>query len=297
MDIFITWSGPRSLAVAEALKEYLPMMVNAFKPWLSRGIDKGANWSTELTSALNSARAGIICLTPSNLAEPWILFEAGAIAKQVTEKPLACTLLIDLKSSDLSGPLTLFQDTKATRDDLLHLVKTLNNAAGEGRLEEARVEKAFGLVWPKLKESLENLPGDGAAGRPPEKPTREMLEEILDSVRGKNAIDAALLVEAQRKITELTLRLARAERSLAQERERAGLIDLERRIVGAGGDWAAAVAGLSGEPLQRAARRAADAAAEAGSSATARLRSILEAGQDAEAKADEKGGEGRKKKL
>jgi hypothetical protein len=31
MDIFISWSGPRSGAVAEALKKWLPKIVNAFK--------------------------------------------------------------------------------------------------------------------------------------------------------------------------------------------------------------------------------------------------------------------------
>jgi hypothetical protein len=80
MDIFITWSGPRSLAVAEALKKYLPLIVNAFNPWLSKAnIDKGAYWGVELTAALATSRAGIICLTPSNLTEPWILFESGAM--------------------------------------------------------------------------------------------------------------------------------------------------------------------------------------------------------------------------
>jgi hypothetical protein len=214
MDIFITWSGPRSLAVAEALKEYLPMIVNAFKPWLSRtNIDKGANWSAELTAALASARAGIICLTPSNLSEPWILFEAGAIAKSVTEKPLACTLLIGLKSSDLSGPLALFQDTKETKDDLLHLVKTLNNGAGEGRLEEAQVERTFDLVWPKLKERLDNLPSDGPAERP-QRTDRDLLEEILDSVRGSTIV-AEHLARAEESLAAINARLA-AEVDLAR---------------------------------------------------------------------------------
>jgi len=35
MKIFISWSGPRSAAVAELFKEYLPMINNAFDPWLS----------------------------------------------------------------------------------------------------------------------------------------------------------------------------------------------------------------------------------------------------------------------
>jgi hypothetical protein len=84
MDIFISWSGARSRAVAEALKEYLPMIVNAFNPWLScADIDKGARWISELSAALETAKAGIICLTPNNLVAPYVLFESGAISKTV----------------------------------------------------------------------------------------------------------------------------------------------------------------------------------------------------------------------
>ena len=81
MDIFISWSGPRSRAAAEALKDYLPMIVNAFNPWLScADIDKGSGWLCELSGALATSKASIICLTPNNLTAPYILFESGALS-------------------------------------------------------------------------------------------------------------------------------------------------------------------------------------------------------------------------
>lgn len=50
MKIFISWSGPKSGAVAKALREWLPLVVNAFEPFLSSDdIDKGTR----------KARAGI----------------------------------------------------------------------------------------------------------------------------------------------------------------------------------------------------------------------------------------------
>ena len=183
MDVFISWSGQRSRAVAEALKKYLPMIVNDLNPWLSStNIDKGSRSSEEIAAALANARAGIICLTPNNLQEPWILFEAGAIAKTVREKPLACTLLIGLQITDLAGPLTQFQATKPTQPEMLHLVKTLNKALGESAVEERQVEATFELCWPKLKETLDNLPDDGSTERPKRDP-REMLEELIDLAR------------------------------------------------------------------------------------------------------------------
>jgi hypothetical protein len=211
MDIFITWSGPRSLAVAEALAEYLPMIVNAFKPWLSKkSLEKGVNWSTELTSALGKVSAGIICLTPSNLAEPWILFEAGAIAKAVkaeTDKPRACTLLIGLKSSDVKGPLAQFQNTELTRDELLRLVQNLNAALGEAALKETQVEKAFDTFWPDLKKKLDNLPPDGPTDKPERTPD-DLLAEILDTVRSTSHENFRLLTLAVERIVNVSEMLA-----------------------------------------------------------------------------------------
>jgi hypothetical protein len=82
MEIFLSWSGHRSKAVAEALRLWLPKVNPAFKPWLSTAdIDKGARWASNVAERLEAARAGIVCLTPSNLHADWILWEAGALSK------------------------------------------------------------------------------------------------------------------------------------------------------------------------------------------------------------------------
>ena len=87
MDLFISWSGARSGAAAEALRDWLPKVVNEIKPWLSSAdIDKGARWSSDIAVRLQSARAGIICLTPGNLRSEWILFEAGALSRSFKKR-------------------------------------------------------------------------------------------------------------------------------------------------------------------------------------------------------------------
>jgi hypothetical protein len=187
------------------------MIVNAFNPWLSKkSLEKGVNWSTELTTALGKVSAGIICLTPSNLTEPWILFESGAIAKAVkaeTDKPRACTLLIGLKSSDVKGPLAQFQNTELTRDDLLRLVQNLNAALGEAALKETQVEKAFNTFWPDLKKKLDNLPPDGPTDRP-KRSEQEMIEEILDTVRSASKLDSFHLTQLADAISDISEKLA-----------------------------------------------------------------------------------------
>src|SRR5215469_4587723 len=122
MDIFISWSGARSQAVAEALKDWLPMIINAANPFLSvADIDKGARWSSEIAGKLEKSKAGIICLTPGNMNSEWILFEAGALSKTVSNT-YVCPLLIGLKPADVKGPLAQFQFTMTSKVDMLQLV-------------------------------------------------------------------------------------------------------------------------------------------------------------------------------
>jgi hypothetical protein len=183
MEIFISWSGDRSLSVAKALRNWLPKIVNALKPWLSSSdIGKGARWSAEVAMRLSTAKAGIICLTADNLHSDWILFEAGALSKAV-DAARVCTLLIGLEESDLEPPLSQFQATKANEQEILALVKTLNQSLGENALSEEHVADAFRMCWPTLKEELENHPA-GAVARPV-RSERELLEEILVLVRSQ----------------------------------------------------------------------------------------------------------------
>ncbi|MFZ0860034.1 MAG: TIR domain-containing protein [Candidatus Sulfotelmatobacter sp.] len=209
MKIFVSWSGPRSAAVAEALKEYLPMINNAFDLWLSsEDITKGSRSTLEIAQALAAAKAGIICLTPNNLTAPWILFEAGSVAKTV-DKTLACTLLIGLEPSDVSKPLGEFQHTRLNEKELLKLVKDLNSAAGESTRKDAEIDKAFKLCWPELRAKLEDLPSDGSSRRP-ERSERELLEELVDTMR-------SVRDQSEERIAKLQAELDSSVKLLAQQ--------------------------------------------------------------------------------
>jgi hypothetical protein len=181
MDIFISWSGDRSRAVAEALRDWLPMIINAAKPFLSAAdIDKGSRWSSEIAVKLQNSKAGIICLTPSNLDSNWILFEAGALSKTL-QSTFVCPLLIGLQPTDVQGPLAQFQAARATKDDFLKLLKTLNAAMGDSGLGGEHLDKVFKVLWPELEVKLTDLPPE--TGKRPQRPERELLEEILERVR------------------------------------------------------------------------------------------------------------------
>jgi hypothetical protein len=181
MDVFISWSGDKSREVAKVIEKYLPAIVNDAKPWLSyKDIRVGARWSNEIASKLESAQIGITCLTSENQHEPWILFEAGAIAK-LTEIGRAMVLRIDLSTTDVTGPLGQFQSVGLDEEGVYSLVSSVN-AAGSKPVAEETLKLAFQALWPQMKEQLSKLPSDTAMATPA-RTEKDMLEEILGLMR------------------------------------------------------------------------------------------------------------------
>src|SRR6185312_10839101 len=136
--VFLAWSGPRSRAVATALKEWLPRVIQNLEPWMSESdIDKGTVWHKELSAQLSNITTGIICLTPENLGEPWINFEAGALSK--LEGSHALTYLLEVDAASVPFPLAGFNATRANKEDTKKLIETLNKKLGEAGLQQAQL--------------------------------------------------------------------------------------------------------------------------------------------------------------
>src|SRR5262249_14346074 len=123
-NVFISWSGERSKMVAAALYDWLPMVVQSARPWMSEeDIEKGSRGLDEIAKALEALSVGIVCLTPENLDRPWILFEAGALSKALSDKTRVCPYLFGgLRSENVKPPLGMFQTTEAVKDDTRKLV-------------------------------------------------------------------------------------------------------------------------------------------------------------------------------
>ena len=183
MKVFISWSGEISRLVANALRDWLPNVIQAVDPWMSSSdIDKGARWSTEISTQLAESSFGIICLTPENLKSPWILFEAGALSKTI-ENTLVCPYLFQVEPRDVEWPLAQFQLTKAEMKDTLQLIHTINVAQGNKEsLPESRIDVAFKRWWPILEQDLTSIP-KGNDELENIRPDREILNEILELVR------------------------------------------------------------------------------------------------------------------
>ncbi len=196
MKVFISWSGQASKAIASALREWLPLVIQAIEPWMSgEDIEKGRRWRMDLDGALGTD-VGIICLTPDNLNAPFILFEAGAIAKSVNEAH-ACTYLYNLKPGDIGEPLSAFQHTMATKDDTKKLIMTLNNALEDKALTEKKIDTIFERLWPDLEGQLSAIPKE-SGGAEPRRSTDDKIDEILLAVRSLQGVQNKTLADEEK---------------------------------------------------------------------------------------------------
>jgi hypothetical protein len=151
------------------------------EPWLSKAdIDAGDRWGAELAKELTESNFGISCATKDNVLAPWLLFEAGAIAKSVEAGKLI-PLLLDIDFKDLSGPLTQFQAKKAERQGVLELVHSVNNSA-TSPVPEGRLAQLFDALWPELESKIEAIPVSDSTVKVT-RPEGEILEELVASVR------------------------------------------------------------------------------------------------------------------
>jgi TIR domain len=184
MKVFLSWSGTRSHNVAALLKEWLSSVIQACDPWLSStDIERGQVWFSAIQDELMDTNLGIICLTEENKNSPWILFEAGALLKGLSNARVI-TLLIDLQPKDIEGPLAQFNHTALNQEDLLKLIKTLNGKLGENSLDERRLEQIFEVFWPTFKSKFDEIfLATETEEKKPQRKLEDMVAEVLENTR------------------------------------------------------------------------------------------------------------------
>lgn len=181
MQVFVSWSGKQSKAIATALTNWLPDVIQSMDVWMSEhDIGAGSKWSDQISDVLEKTNIGIICLTPDNQNAPWLLFEAGCLAK-TNRIARVIPFLHGLSPTDVRFPLAQFQSVSANEEGTRKLLHSLS-AAGDIGMSSERIEKVFEKWWPELETeiaSVEVATFDKSA----ERSDRELLEEVLDLVR------------------------------------------------------------------------------------------------------------------
>ncbi|MBQ9001072.1 MAG: toll/interleukin-1 receptor domain-containing protein [Eggerthellaceae bacterium] len=183
MRVFISWSGDLSHRVAKVLREWIPCIVQTVEVFLSsEDIEKGDKWEHVISSNLSDCSFAIVCLTKENLSAPWINFEAGAIAKALNGR--IATVLVEVKPSELKGPLSSYQATSLDKEDFYRLIESVNSAV-DGGLEPNRLRKSFDAMWGGIKSGIDGALKEALA--PSKHATGDRrdvaLEEILQLLR------------------------------------------------------------------------------------------------------------------
>ena len=170
MKIFISWSGAASHQMAKALKEWLPNVfqaVDAEDVFLSSSdVALGAQWFHELARVLDESDFGILCLTPESARAPWLLYEAGAIAKRLANSRVA-PLLIGLREDELTSPLSHFQGALLDHDGAARLLASINDQLGDDKLSERKLSDAFKAWWPQIEPSVASASALASASAEP----------------------------------------------------------------------------------------------------------------------------------
>ncbi|MCK5768056.1 MAG: toll/interleukin-1 receptor domain-containing protein [Candidatus Atribacteria bacterium] len=180
MKVFISWSKKDSRKFGEALRGWLPAVLQFVKPYFTPSdVEKGSRWNSEIAKELESSKMGIICVTRDNLHSDWILFEAGALSKSL-EKSRVCPILFGIQNTDLTGPLKQFQTTEFNKNDFKKLVSVINANYGENKLKSKVLDDVFEIWWPQLKTKVntifKELDQDDSE---PIRSERDLIEEIL----------------------------------------------------------------------------------------------------------------------
>jgi hypothetical protein len=185
MKVFISWSGQTSKNIAEIFRQWIPSVIQVVKPYYSPDdITKGTRWGSEIAKELDESKVGIICLTKDNLQSPWIMFEAGALSKNIDNSKV-CPIVFGVDPTDIQGPLIQFQAAKFTKEEVKKVIKMINTELNDSALSTEVFENVFEMWWPKLYEKIEselNKPIN-EIGKDL-RAERDILEEILTLTRG-----------------------------------------------------------------------------------------------------------------
>jgi TIR domain len=180
--VFISWSGEPSRSIAGALNDWIESILSQIDTWTSDDeIRSGARWSLEVAKALDASDFGIICVTRENQHTPWLIFEAGALAKKL-DTGRVVPLCIDLPPTDVTEPLSTFQGRALDEAGVRRLVHDLNKET-EKPLDNGRLDRVLDKSWPELEEAIAAAVEGGTSAQEPQRKPEDMLAEVVETVR------------------------------------------------------------------------------------------------------------------
>ncbi|MGN7969104.1 toll/interleukin-1 receptor domain-containing protein [Microbacterium sp. 22296] len=182
MKVFISWSGPRSRAMADALRDWIHDVIQNVECFCStEDIRAGQRWNNEVNSWLSETDFGVLCVTPENMSAPWLNFEAGALAKRIDDDARVVPVTLGFQPAALEEPLKQFNGVPADRTGFLRLMKSIAEIAHP----TMNIERHFDRWWGDLEEKIQEIPSADVQVSEPQPPdVSEMFTDIMSSIRG-----------------------------------------------------------------------------------------------------------------
>jgi hypothetical protein len=194
MHIFVSWSGERSKKAAQGLRSLLEdVFQQAVEVFISDYIGAGENWQQRIGVELEQSEFGVLCLTQDNFQAPWLLFEAGAVAKKFGSARVVPYLIDELPEAADHSPLAQFQRVRADREGTYRLIQAINEIRDSPQPAQ-KLERSFARWWPDLEQTLKSLPVL-AQTQASVRSDRQILEKILQMI--------TTLAQAQARSLEL----------------------------------------------------------------------------------------------
>jgi hypothetical protein len=230
MKLFLTWSGDMSQELGEIFRKVIPSMLQTVQPYFTPSdTEKGTRWYSEISKHLEASEFGLIILTKAGLTSSWIMFEAGALSKNV-DKSRICPVLFGISDLDVQEPLAQFQMTKYNKNDIFNLIKSINHCCGEYELGEKVLDQVFEKWWPDLEKGIDEVMARYKDHKVTQvRKDRELIEEILSIVRSSYSKkdnltedQKASISDLQTTISGILLAIASLKRHIAENEGKIG---------------------------------------------------------------------------
>lgn len=202
MRVFLSWSGHYTRDIAEIFDDWLPCVVQSISCFISSGdIQAGERWQSKINAALMDIDFGIVFVTKENKDAPWIMFESGALAKNLDASRVV-PVLCDASEIDFSkSPLLQFQYVQLSKEGVFSLMRSIYSSLDGQRIDQKVFEQALQTWWPQLEAKLSNIKPETKIKSKTEQITSddrlERLEDAVSSLIGLTRSMAKSLEEQE----------------------------------------------------------------------------------------------------
>nr|WP_320022749.1 hypothetical protein [uncultured Draconibacterium sp.] len=206
-NIFISWSKLTSKKIAEELLLFLRKFFcdpNTEFFHSERNIEAGDRPFRMLDDVLAKCNFGILVLTERNFKSEWLMFEAGALSKNVE---YARVISINFNRKEIESPINNFQNINYNKDGISKLLVSLKKYVfnqkelTQDQINDIddKIEKYWSDFDEKIKVILANSDVDDMEEFSEKVPSIMMDEEAYEKVLAKREVHLQELIETLSK--------------------------------------------------------------------------------------------------